>query len=137
MNTHATNLLTQLIDGLMNAKPTTELHAHQMQAVELKGALGITPMMTLDAETGKVTPTPWGDHLNANCPESLSRSRKAEIAQKPTPDADGWVENTSGKRPCGKIAQVKFRGGHIGIDYASYEWEITGLNSDITHYRPA
>lgn len=39
MNTHATNLLTQLIDGLYNAKPTPELHAFQMLAAELKGAM--------------------------------------------------------------------------------------------------
>ena len=39
MNTHATNLLTQLIDGLYNAKPTPDLHAFQMLAAELKGAM--------------------------------------------------------------------------------------------------
>ena len=38
MNTHATNLLHALIEGLMNATPTTEMHAAQMLAAELKGA---------------------------------------------------------------------------------------------------
>lgn len=52
MNTHATNLLTQLIDRLYNATPTPDLHAFQMIAAELKGAM--------QADTPPSEPTPDG-----------------------------------------------------------------------------
>lgn len=108
MNTYQRQLLHQLINEL-TATATPSLYAAQILAAELKGALGITPMMTLDTETGEVTPTP---------------------------DDARWVAHTSGKRPCGQIAEVKFRRGNIDIDSPYYDWVIKGLDSDITHYRP-
>lgn len=108
MNTYQRQLLDKLISELTD-KQSPFVHVCQMLAAELKGALGITPMMTLDTETGKVTPTT---------------------------DDDGWVAHTSGKRPYGQIAEVKFRRGNIDIDSPYYNWVIKGLDSDITHYRP-
>lgn len=110
MNTHATNLLHALIEGLMNATPTPELHAHQMLAAELKGA-----MRAKAIEDGQSDPQ----------------------IDKPTPDADGWVEN-SGVDPNCMIVGLKTASGHdrkyaIPLSSASYEWE----SKKITHYLPA
>lgn len=85
--------------------------------------------------TATATPSLYAAQILA---AELKGAMQAQDApQKPTPDADGWVAHTSGKRPYGEIAEVKFRWGNIDIDYPSYDWVIKGLGSDITHYKPA
>jgi len=138
MNTHATNLLKQLIDGLYNAKPTPELHAHQMLAAELKGA-----MQALLPNTSElVKKLIYGDievvsleTLGDDCPshedfQKMDMEQQTRLAAaatvkdfidkipaikttpQPTPDAGGWVENT-GVMPDGDIESVKYRNGSV------------------------
>ena len=109
MNTHATNLLHALIEGLMNATPTTEMHAAQMLAAELKGAMQA---------------------------QIIGDDQSALQIDTPTLDTDGWVKN-SGVYPRIEIAKVKFRHGGIFQDNPAYRWAIIGDKSDITHYKPA
>jgi len=61
-----------------------------------------------------------------------------DAPQKPTPDADGWVENTGVMPEC-EISAIRFC--HGGIEYVSdkkWSWDLTrnGIFT-ITHYRPA
>jgi len=119
MNTHATNLLTQLIDGLMNAKPTAELHAHQMLAAELKGA------MQAQAEIDDYHP------ITCDCAECVPSN------DKPTPDADGWTENTGVMPEC-EISAIKYKSGRIEeTTEKDCHWTLEDRLYSITHYRPA
>lgn len=129
MNTHATNLLHALIEGLYNAKPTPELHTFQMLAAELKGA-----MQAQAIDHGQSDPLP------------------TQIVT-PTPDADGWVENTGVMPEC-EIASLRFATGEeaklSGDDRQPSLWRwrrdkepqnaptwTWGAEDHITHYRPA
>jgi hypothetical protein len=127
MKTH-TELLNQLIDAVYALPFSTFKEAHdlQMLAAEIKGQMMVQlpPMMTLDTETGKVTPTP---------------------------DADGWVENTGVMPEC-DISAIRWYCGEV-INVANdkhWAWEMKlpehwawGLKLPspekfhITHYKPA
>ena len=113
MNAYQRQLLDKLMDGLLNATPTTETHPLMMLAAELKGAM------------------------------------QAQYApQKPTPDADGWVENTGSMPEC-EITAVKLRCGEIRNmnNKRAISWYFAedgkqrllqhDEDYDITHYRPA
>jgi hypothetical protein len=88
----------------------------QMLAAEIKGQMmaQLPPMMTLDTETGKVTPTP---------------------------DADGWVENTGVMPEC-DISAIRLYDGEV-VKVANDKHWAWGMKSpnpeefDITHYKPA
>ena len=102
MNTYQRQLLDKLITELTaNASPN--LHAAQMIAAELKGAM-----------------------------------QAQDAPQKPTPDADGWVENKGVDPEC-MIWGVKFHDNE-GSKYESpslstgFHW---GKEGGITHYKPA
>jgi hypothetical protein len=120
MKTH-TELLTNLIAAVY-ALPIDalekEIHDLQMLAAETKGQMmaQLPPMMTLDTETGKVTPTP---------------------------DEDGWIGNT-GVMPEIEVLELRFRDGYICNDPApktQYRWHFANNcqdpSVDITHYKPA
>jgi len=113
MNTHATNLLTQLIDGLYNAKPTPDLHAFQMLAAELKGA------------------------MQADTPP-FYQPEYVDKPSEPTPDADGWVENTGVMPEC-NIKAIKYRDGDVVATTSKLgaRWLVINSEGDITHYKPA
>ena len=145
MKTH-TELLTNLIAAVY-ALPIDalkkEINDLQMLAAEIKGRM--MNCGTCDGaqsiDSGGVTP--WGEGINIACPECLSRSRKAEIAQKPTPDSDGWINNT-GVMPEIEVLELRFRDGHICNDpapKAQYRWHFANNcqdpSVDITHYKPA
>jgi len=107
MNTYQRQLLHQLINEL-TATTTPNLHAAQMLAAELKGAM-----------------------------------QAQDAPQKPTPDADGWVENT-GVVPEVNISSLKFRDGYICDEPSpktNYRWNFARTHQepsvDITHYKPA
>lgn len=113
MNTHAENLLHALIDGLMNATPTTETHPLMMLAAELKGAMQAT------CDHCETPPFTQPDY--------------------PTPDADGWVENTGVMPEC-EIKALRFYDG-VAIDTCDklWSWDLMGNDTKfhITHYKPA
>jgi hypothetical protein len=116
MKTH-TELLNQLIDAVYALPFTTFKEAHdlQMLAAEIKGQMmaQLPPMMTLDTETGKVTPTP---------------------------DEDGWIENT-GLNPQCLIIGIKVKDGRFTqeVRYAvpQNSFDLNFSESYITHYKPA
>lgn len=101
MNTYQRQLLDKLITEL-TANASLNLHAAQMLAAELKGAM------------------------------------QAQDAPQPTPDADGWVENTGADPNC-EFAAVKFVDGSvITKDVAPYPMHKKNfLWSAVTHYKPA
>jgi len=142
MKTH-TELLNQLINAVYALPFSTFKEAHdlQMLAAEIKGQM--MNCGTCDGsqsiDSGGVTP--WGKGINIACPECLSRSRKAEIAQKPTPDADGWVENTGVMPECDIVA-IRFHDGEIAKvkNDKMWAWHMKSPDPeklDITHYKPA
>ena len=109
MNTYQRQLLDKLISEL-TATASPSLHAAQMLAAELKGAM-----------------------------------QAQDAPRKPTPDADGWVENTGVMPEC-EIASLKFRDGSIyvvvdekSMDKNDFRWTFSSYvpHRDITHYRPA
>lgn len=110
MTAYQKTLLDQLLADLLNEPTHSPLLAKfQMLAAQLKGA-----MEQSESEHGQPT-------------EAV-----------PTPDADGWVENTGAMPEC-KISKVRFRDGNED-DYPDpngYDWSIANVKRDITHYRPA
>ena len=114
MKTH-TELLSELIAVLYAAPITVETHPLKMLAAEIKGQMmaQLPPMMTLDAEASKVTPTP---------------------------DAGVWIENTGVMPEC-DISAIRYFDGEIwhGCD-KERGWHVKRANNKsfvITHYRPA
>ncbi len=62
-----------------------------------------------------------------------------DAPQKPTPDADGWVENNGVDPEC-MIAEWRLMEGyelHHLRDSRELCWRLDLLNATITHYRPA
>lgn len=110
MNSYQRQLIDKLITELTdNASPN--LHAAQMLAAELKGAMQSTC-----------------DHCDA--PPFTQPDY-------PTPDADGWVEN-KGVDPKCKISAVKVSGKihkYNSVDSAVFAWEKE--YSNMSHYKPA
>jgi hypothetical protein len=106
MNTYQRQLLDKLISELTD-NASSNLHAAQMLASELKGAM-----------------------------------QAQDAPQKPTPDADGWVEN-SGVDPNCMIAAYKVANGSVcclSRPFKSflYPWSLADIHDyTITHYRPA
>jgi hypothetical protein len=116
MKTH-TELLNQLIDAVYALPFTTFKEAHdlQMLAAEIKGQMmaQLPPIMTLDTETGKLTPTL---------------------------DADGWIENT-GVNPQCLIIGIKVKDGRftqeVRYSVPQNSLDLNFSESYITHYKPA
>ena len=117
MNTYQRQLLDTLITELTaNASPN--LHTAQMLAAELKGA------MQAQTELDDIHP------ITCDCAKC--------VPLQPTPDADGWVENTGADPNC-EFAAVKFVDGSvITKDVAPYPMHKKNfLWSAVTHYKPA
>lgn len=116
MNTYQRQLLDKLITEL-TAITSPNLHIAQMLAAELKGAMQASPEFTLD--TLKI--------------EGLTEADCAE----PTPDADGWVENTGVMPEC-EISAIKYKSGRIEeTTEKDWHWTLEDKFYDITHYKPA
>jgi hypothetical protein len=118
MKTH-TELLNKLLDAVyalpLDAK-LKQIHDLQMLAAEMNGIMmsQLPPMMTLDTETSKVTPTQ---------------------------DADGWIENTGVMPEC-DISAICFNDVDIIEVKNDKQWAWGCKMSDsekfhITHYKPA
>ncbi len=140
MKTH-TELLNQLIDAVYALPFSTFKEAHdlQMLAAEIKGKMMNCGTCDGSQSIDSGGFTPWGEGINIACPECLSRSRKAEIAQKPTPDEDGWIENT-GKKPNCEVKAVRFANGNTEFEKSAIiwlTWELYDGKFTITHYKPA
>lgn len=117
MSTYQRQLLDKLITELTDNDPS--LHAAQMLAAELKGA------MKAQTELDDMHP------ITCDCAEC--------VPNEPAPDADGWVENTGEKPKC-VVLEVRMldraTGEIIERPYHNQFWNIEQTLA-ITHYRPA
>lgn len=116
MNTYQRQLLHKLITELIaNASPN--LHTAQMLAAELKGA------MQAQTELDDIHP------ITCDCAKC--------VPLQPTPDADGWVENTGIMPEC-EISAIKYKSGRIEeTTEKEWHWRLGNAFYTITHYRPA
>lgn len=118
MNTYQRQLLDKLITELTdNASPN--LHTAQMLAAELKGA------MQAQTELDDIHP------ITCDCAKC--------VPLQPTPDADGWVENTGVDPQC-MIIGIRITNDKKPCEFnnpmtsTGYFWR---KQSGITHYKPA
>jgi len=132
MNTYQRQLLDKLITELTD-NPDPSLHAAQMLAAELKGAMKAQTIEDGQSDPQIDTPTPDADMhpITCDCAEC--------VPNEPAPDADGWVENTGIMPEC-EISAIKYKSGRIEeTTEKERHWRLgkAFYKNKITHYKPA